>query len=164
MDVVFPQATAFSSFFVGLGPRAHLKLANKDRVRIGIEHACTHQVWGLEIAIKNFWGDAMALWCGSLVPWLIYGFFEMAFSSQAFENDILWCSCVHARCFSHFQFQMMRYWGLITKSSKAYRQLVWVFGKQKLTMLYRVVSSHVVSFHIMLFYFMVSYIIWYITS
>ena len=70
MDVVFPQATAFRSFFVGLGPRAHLKLANKDRVRIGIEHACTHQVWGLEIAIKNFWGmpwryDAVD-WCHDL--------------------------------------------------------------------------------------------------
>ena len=40
MEVVLPQTTTFSSFFVGIGPRAHLKLANKDRVRQGIEDGC----------------------------------------------------------------------------------------------------------------------------
>ena len=40
MEVAFSQATTFSSFFDGVGPRAHLKLANKDRVRQGIEDGC----------------------------------------------------------------------------------------------------------------------------
>lgn len=64
----------------------------------------------------------MALWCGGLVPWY-HGFFEMAFSLQAFENDILWCSRVHARCFSHFQFQMMRYGLIIAASTHWLRSL-----------------------------------------
>lgn len=88
----------------------------------------------------------------------------MAFRSQAFENGILWCSCVHARCFSHFQFQMMRYGLIIAASTPWLRSLQNLIDSwceslaSKYTMLYRVVSSHVVSFHIMLFYFMVYHI------
>lgn len=137
-----PQPLAL---FVGLGPRAHLKLANKDRVRIG-----THQVWGLKIAIKNFWGMPWRYdvvdWCHDL-RWIVWNGMcpcQMFFTFPV-PDDEIWAD----HCSLH---------ALITKSSKSYRQLACVFGKQIFTMLYRVVSSHVVSFHIMLFYFMVYHI------
>ena len=151
-----PQPLAL---FVGLGPRAHLKLANKDRVRIG-----THQVWGLEIAIKNFWGMPWRYdvvdWCHDL-RWIVWNGIQLP-SFWKWHSLMQLCPC---QMFFTFPVADDEIWAdhcslhaVIMKSSKSYRQLVWVFGKQIFTMLYRVVSSHVVSFHIMLFYFMVYHI------
>ena len=91
------------------------------------------------------------------------GLFEMAFSSQAFENGILWCSCVHARCFSHFLLQMMRY-GLIIAASTP-----WLWSLQNLidswceSLASKYLPCYIVSYQVMSSHFIsCCFISWYI--
>lgn len=87
----------------------------------------------------------------------------MAFSLQAFENDILWCSCVHARCFSHFQFQMMRYGLIIAASAPWLRSLQNLIDSWCVSLASKYLPCYIVSYQVMSSHFIsCCFISWYI--